>query len=396
MVGLHNLFWYYSERNNIELNLEDRPDPGEVKAEINFGGVLATFRTVFWSLFGRGEPDAVKLGGYNNTFTQDIGYVIYGTYNIAMVTVLLNMLIAMMTRSFTLIAEDSDREWKFARSMLYMDYIGNGGTLPAPLNIIGAPKALLRMIFCGCCCSKKEDQDEEEQPEEEEPPMYPPKRNRNADLANGRDSPRMTPGKHIASGGAHPVDDISAVELYETNGRVNDAFEGTPTKTTPSRKLATLVPVEMEEETLTYQQTMQRIVQRYIFDIQREAEVTEDDFEEIKQDISSFRYDLVNQMTNKAAVEEELKNNMATIMNQLQTMKEDLGGGGTSDKKPGKIFEKKMDSLVEKVKAEVSPIPPSSLQDNYEEPGEPNTAIESDVSATAAAAADSGINQEQS
>lgn len=50
--------------------------------------------------------------------------------------------------------EDSDREWKFARSLLYMDYIGNGGTLPAPLNIIGAPKALLKLIFCSCsCCS---------------------------------------------------------------------------------------------------------------------------------------------------------------------------------------------------------------------------------------------------
>ncbi|RUS88277.1 hypothetical protein EGW08_003979 [Elysia chlorotica] len=371
MVGLHNLFWYYSERNNIELNLPDRPDPGEVKAEINFGGVLATFRTVFWSLFGRGEPDAVKLGGYNNTFTQDIGYVIYGTYNIAMVTVLLNMLIAMMTRSFTLIAEDSDREWKFARSMLYMDYIGNGGTLPAPLNIIGAPKALLRMIFCRCCCSK-DDQEEEEQPEEE-PQMYPPKRNRNVDISNGRDSPRMHPGKHTsdrAIGGAHPVDDISAVELYETNGRVNEAFEGTPTKTTPRRAQATLIPVEVEEETLTYQQTMQRIVQRYIFDIQREAEVTEDDFEEIKQDISSFRYDLVNQMTNKAAVEEELKNNMTTILNQLQAMKEDMGGTGASEKTHGKIFEKKMDSVVGKIKADVNAASLSLSQYREDQQGE--------------------------
>lgn len=65
---------------------------------------MATFRTVFWSLFGRGEPGAVQLGEYNHTLTQDIGYFIYGSYNIAMVTVLLNMLIAMMTRSFTNIA----------------------------------------------------------------------------------------------------------------------------------------------------------------------------------------------------------------------------------------------------------------------------------------------------
>lgn len=66
--------------------------------------MLATFRTVFWSLFGRGEPDAVKLGDYNNSLTEDVGYIIYGMYNIVMVTVLINMLIAMMTRSFTNIA----------------------------------------------------------------------------------------------------------------------------------------------------------------------------------------------------------------------------------------------------------------------------------------------------
>lgn len=38
MVGLHNLFWYYSERKFIELDLPNRPDEGEVKAEDNFGG----------------------------------------------------------------------------------------------------------------------------------------------------------------------------------------------------------------------------------------------------------------------------------------------------------------------------------------------------------------------
>lgn len=62
--------------------------------------VLATFRTVFWSMFGRGDTDVVKLDDYDNVFTEDIGYIIYGAYNISMVIVLLNMLIAMMTRSY--------------------------------------------------------------------------------------------------------------------------------------------------------------------------------------------------------------------------------------------------------------------------------------------------------
>lgn len=62
-----------------------------------------TFRTVFWSMLGRGEHTSVELGDFNNYFTQNVGYWIFGAYNVAIVIVLLNMLIAMMTRSFEII-----------------------------------------------------------------------------------------------------------------------------------------------------------------------------------------------------------------------------------------------------------------------------------------------------
>ncbi|KAI8790076.1 short transient receptor potential channel 6, partial [Biomphalaria glabrata] len=201
MVGLHNLYWYYSERNDIELAFPDRPVVATVNAEVNFGGVMATFRTVFWAMFGRGEPEAVLLGGYNNTFTSDIGYFIYGAYNISMVTVLLNMLIAMMTRSFTLIAEDSDREWKFSRSLLYMDYISNGGTLPAPLNILGAPKALFKVLFCGCCCcgeAHSDSEDQEDDGDEADSPMYSA---RNGRVQNGKSMSRSHLAKQMSIDG---------------------------------------------------------------------------------------------------------------------------------------------------------------------------------------------------
>lgn len=66
--------------------------------------VLVTFRTVFWSIFGRGDTDVLSLGEYQNNFTEDIGYIIYGVFNIVTVTVLINMFIAVMTRSFQNIA----------------------------------------------------------------------------------------------------------------------------------------------------------------------------------------------------------------------------------------------------------------------------------------------------
>ena len=47
------------------------------------------------------DSDVVQLKEpYSREFTEKIGYLLYGTYNLAAVTVLLNMLVAMMTRSF--------------------------------------------------------------------------------------------------------------------------------------------------------------------------------------------------------------------------------------------------------------------------------------------------------
>ena len=45
----------------------------------------------------------VELGEFNHFLTETLGYWMFGVYNVATVTVLLNMLIAMMSRSFEII-----------------------------------------------------------------------------------------------------------------------------------------------------------------------------------------------------------------------------------------------------------------------------------------------------
>ncbi|KAK3086418.1 hypothetical protein FSP39_018180 [Pinctada imbricata] len=224
MVGLHNLFWYYSVQEHVEVT----DHMFEFQAKKYFGDVLSTFRTVFFSMFGRGDTDVVTLGGYENKFTEDTGYIIYGSYNIAMVIVLLNMLIAMMTRSFQDIAEDADTEWKFSRSVLYMDYIGEGGSLPVPLNILGGPRAFIRGLWRACCtCSSK------------------------------------------------------------------DEFENPPPST--SAKSNVISNNTVHENTAS----------KY------------DDFEEIKQDISSFRYEMLNNMQVREAESVEIQEMLKTILSIL-------------------------------------------------------------------------------
>lgn len=61
--------------------------------------VEESFKTLFWSIFGLSEVSSVVLK-YDHKFIENIGYVLYGIYNVTMVVVLLNMLIAMINSSY--------------------------------------------------------------------------------------------------------------------------------------------------------------------------------------------------------------------------------------------------------------------------------------------------------
>ena len=65
--------------------------------------------------------------------------------------------------SFYMIQYDSDVEWKFARTKLWMDYIDEGSTLPVPFNIIPSGKSVkygflfLRDLCKELCMGKHEE-----------------------------------------------------------------------------------------------------------------------------------------------------------------------------------------------------------------------------------------------
>uniref|UniRef100_A0A8C8A9F5 Transient receptor potential cation channel, subfamily C, member 6b n=1 Tax=Oryzias sinensis TaxID=183150 RepID=A0A8C8A9F5_9TELE len=83
MVGMFNLYSYYlgAKHNSAFTTVEE------------------SFKTLFWAIFGLSEVKSVVIN-INHKFIENIGYVLYGVYNIIMVIVLLNMLIAMFNSSF--------------------------------------------------------------------------------------------------------------------------------------------------------------------------------------------------------------------------------------------------------------------------------------------------------
>ena len=58
---------------------------------------------------------------------------------------------------FICFQEKADVEWKFARSKLWISYFEEGGTVPAPFNIIPTPKSIwyfFRWIWVKLCGRK--------------------------------------------------------------------------------------------------------------------------------------------------------------------------------------------------------------------------------------------------
>uniref|UniRef100_A0A8B9S919 Transient receptor potential cation channel subfamily C member 7 n=1 Tax=Apteryx owenii TaxID=8824 RepID=A0A8B9S919_APTOW len=233
MIGMFNLYSYY---------LGAKYNPA-------FTTVEESFKTLFWSIFGLSEVISVVLK-YDHKFIENIGYVLYGVYNVTMVVVLLNMLIAMINNSYQEIEEDADVEWKFARAKLWLSYFDEGRTLPAPFNLVPSPKSfyylILRIKLCliKLCKSKA--------------------KNCENDLEMGMLNSKQRKVR------------------FQSSTRNTENFSGKNAYNKPTR----------------YQKIMKRLIKRYVLKAQVDREndeVNEGELKEIKQDISSLRYELLEE-----------------------------------------------------------------------------------------------------
>lgn len=235
--GLNQLLWYYADMEKKRCTTGSTslshngtfPDPDACIVWRRFANLFETMQTLFWAAFGLVDLDSFELDGIK-IFTRFWGMLMFGTYAVINVIVLLNLLIAMMNHSYQLISERADVEWKFARSKLWISYFEEGGTAPPPFNVMPSPKSLLyawrwlQRRLCGHARAKRE---------------HMRTIRRKAKQANERD--------------------------------------------------------------FRYQAIMRNLVRRYVTVQQRRAEcggVTEDDVNEIKQDVSAFRCELVEILRN--------------------------------------------------------------------------------------------------
>ncbi|KAK9870767.1 hypothetical protein WA026_009728 [Henosepilachna vigintioctopunctata] len=231
--GLNQLLGYYAkaEKQKCDDTVENsKTDSNACMNWRRFSNVFETIQTLFWAVFGLIDLDNFELNEIK-TFTRFWGMLMFGTYSVINIVVLLNLLIAMMNHSYQLISERADVEWKFARSKLWISFFEEGGTAPPPFNIVPTPKSVWYIIQW---------------------------------------AQRKMFGHSRAAKKEH---------MRTIRRKVKQA----------------------SERDFRYQSIMRNLVRRYVTVEQRKAEnqgVTEDDVNEIKQDISAFRFELVEILKN--------------------------------------------------------------------------------------------------
>ncbi|XP_018307618.1 transient-receptor-potential-like protein [Mycetomoellerius zeteki] len=148
--GLNQLLWYFAEleRQKCYSGISDPSWDAGSDACLRwrrFSNLFESCQSLFWASFGMVGIESFELTGIKS-YTRFWGLLMFGSYSVINVIVLLNLLIAMMSNSYTVIEEHSDTEWKFARTKLWMSYFEDSGTLPPPFNIFPPPKLLFRLF----------------------------------------------------------------------------------------------------------------------------------------------------------------------------------------------------------------------------------------------------------
>ncbi|NWX82258.1 TRPC5 protein, partial [Nothoprocta ornata] len=233
-----------------------------------FSTLFETLQSLFWSVFGLLNLYVTNVKA-RHEFTEFVGATMFGTYNVISLVVLLNMLIAMMNNSYQLIADHADIEWKFARTKLWMSYFDEGATLPPPFNIIPSPKSVWYL------CKWIHTQ--------------------------------LCPGSPSTS---------------EQKRHEN-------LKTFTERHADNLI------QNQHYQEVIRNLVKRYVAAMIRTSKtnegLTEENFKELKQDISSFRYEVLDLLGNRKPQRRSYSTSSTEV-----SQKDDANEDGTVEKPKAK------------------------------------------------------------
>jgi len=88
----------------------------------------------------------IDPGSISYEFSHFMGLVLWFLYQFLLVMILMNILIAMMTTTFTRISETANIQWRYTKSFYQVEFLHSKTILPAPLRIFYQFANLIRYV----------------------------------------------------------------------------------------------------------------------------------------------------------------------------------------------------------------------------------------------------------
>ena len=118
-------------------------------------GLITIFDELVFTVLGLGNRPVQLTTSeleYNPKGTYVLATVVFALYQILGTVVLINLLIAMMSRTYTVLDARSDVEWKYGRASIIRN-MKKSYSMPVPANIFATLLTIVWVsYFSKCCC----------------------------------------------------------------------------------------------------------------------------------------------------------------------------------------------------------------------------------------------------
>ncbi|XP_066148800.1 short transient receptor potential channel 5-like [Euwallacea fornicatus] len=151
-AGLCRFYQYYDGMVQID---ENQMKTQQVSS---FVDIFSTLKTLFWAILCMTPLESADVIIENlpgdtpastiinkHSFTEAIGYICFALFEVLIVIMIVNMLIATMSSTFQRVLDNLDVEWTFGKTDFYIEYMLHTIT-PSPFNLIPTPAGVIRFI----------------------------------------------------------------------------------------------------------------------------------------------------------------------------------------------------------------------------------------------------------
>jgi hypothetical protein len=105
---------------------------------------VSTFHVILWTIFEAGQK--VKQFPHK-TVEQKFATFLYFIYQVFIIIILLNLLIAIMNATVQRLQDKRQLYWKFVRTSIWVEYFDENSMLPVPFSLLHIPWAIFKGTY---------------------------------------------------------------------------------------------------------------------------------------------------------------------------------------------------------------------------------------------------------